>query len=175
MKSSTHVLTVKASADHAGKIIGEDFVHVDRWMAANPSADTIPGSPMSGAPARGRNSYLIKKFQPVYQEEVITAYSDAKLSISTRVTLRKTPKFMPMLGYIATVTVKAIDEGTCTITYTGEAIAKRFSAPMKGMFTKSLHPGFLRGLEELGHYIETGEPHPRKVEKIKSEAALAAA
>ena len=33
----------------------------------------------------------------------------------------------------------------------------------------------LRGLEELAHYIETGEPHPRKVETQKADAALAAA
>jgi hypothetical protein len=46
---------------------------------------------------------------------------------------------------------------------------------MKGLFTKNLDPGFLRGLEELAHFFETGEPHPRKVEKIKSEAALATA
>ncbi len=175
MNSSTHTLTIKASADHAWNVIGEDFVAVDRWMAANPTADAIPGAALPGAPAKGRNSYLIKKFQPMYQEEIITAYSDAKRSISTRVTLRKTPKIMPMLGYVANVTVKPLDENTCTITYTGEAIPKWYSKPMKGMFTKSLDPGFLRGLEELARYIETGEPHPRKAEKIESEAALAAA
>ncbi len=175
MKSSTHSITVNASADHAWRIIGEDFVAVDRWMAANPTADAIPGPALPGAPAKGRNFYLIKKLQPMHQEEVITAYNDAKRSISTCVTLRKTPKVMPMLGYIATVSVKAVDDSSCTITYTGEAVTKWFSKPMKGMFTKSLHPGFLRGLEELAHFIETGEPHPRKIEKIESEAALAAA
>ena len=175
MNLSTHTITVKASAAHAWKIIGEDFVHVDRWMAANPTADTISGAALPGAPAKGRNSYLIKKFQPVYQEEVITAYSDAKRSVSTRVTLRNTPRLLPMLGYIATVDVKADGDEECTITYTGQATTKWFSAPLKGMLTKSLDAGFLRGLEELCHYIQTGEPHPRKVEKVNSEAALAAA
>lgn len=174
MKSSIQSITIKASADHAWKIIGEDFVAVDRWMAANPTADAIPGAALPGAPAKGRNSYLIKKFQPTYQEEVITGYDDAKRSISTRVVLRNTSKFVPMLGYIANVTVKPIGDDKCTITYTGEAITKWFSGPMKGMLTKALHPGFLRGLEELAHYIETGEPHPRKVEKIKSEGLAAA-
>lgn len=175
MNWSTHTLTVKASADHAWKIIGEDFVAVDRWMAANPTADAIPGPALPGAPAKGRNSYLIQKFSPMYQEEIITAYSDADRSISTMVTLRKTPKIMPMLGYVATLTVEPLGADTCKLTYTGQAVPKWFSRPMKNMFTKNLHPGFLRGLEELGHYIETGEPHPRKVEKIRSEAALAAA
>jgi hypothetical protein len=172
--NSTHTVTVKATADHAWKIIGEDFVAVDRWMAANPSADAIPGAALPGAPAKGRNSNLIQKFQPMYQEEIITAYSDANRSISTRVTLRKTPKIMPMLGYVATVTVKQVDANTCTIIYTGHALTKWYTKPMKGMLTKTLAPGFLRGLEELAHYIETGEPHPRKIEKTKSESALAA-
>ena len=175
MNSSTHTVTINASADHAWRIIGEDFVAVDRWMAANPTAEAIPGPALPGAPAKGRNSYLIQKFAPMYQEEIITAYSDAKRSISTRVTLCKGPKLMPMLGYTATVTVKPINDTSCSITYTGQAVTKWFSKPMKNMFTKNLDPGFLRGLEELAHFIETGEPHPRKIAKIESEAALAAA
>ncbi len=172
MKISTHTINVKASANHAWKIIGEDFVTVERWMAANPTAEAIPGPALPGAPAKGRNSYLIKKLQPMYQEEVITAYDDAERSVSTRVTIRKAGKLVPMLGYDATVTVMPIDANTCTIIYTGHALTKWFSGPMKGMLTKALHPGFLRGLEELAHYVETGEPHARKIEKIKSEAAL---
>jgi len=175
MKTSTHTLTLNAPADHAWQIIGKEFVAVDRWMAGNPTAEAISGTALPGAPAKGRNSYLIKKFQPMYQEEIITAYSNAKRRLSTSVTLRKTPKFLPMLGYAATITVEPAGDNKCTITYSGYARTKWFSKPMKGMFTKSLNPGFRRGLEELGHYIETGEPHPRKLEKIESEAALAAA
>lgn len=174
MKSSQHIITVKASADHAWKIIGEDFVAVDRWMAANPIAEAIPGPTLPGAPAKGRNSYLIKQFQPTYQEEIITEYSDEKRSISTHVTLRNTSKFVPMSGYMANVTVTATGDNECTVTYTGHAVTKWFSGPMKGMLTKALHPGFLRGLEELCHYIETGEQHPRKVAKLASEALAAA-
>lgn len=175
MKTSIHEITVNASADHAWRIIGDDFVAVDRWMAANPTADAIPGAALPGAPAKGRNSYLIKKFQPMYQEEIITAYDSEARSISTKVTLRDTPKMMPMLGYEANIRVEPISSTTCKLTYTGNARAKWYSKPMTGMFTKSLDPGFLRGLEELAHYIETGEPHPRKIEKIESERALAAA
>lgn len=175
MQTSTHTLTVKASADHAWTIIGDDFVAVDRWMAANPTADAIPGPALPGAPAKGRNSYLIKKFQPMYQEEIITEFDPIKRCISTSVTLCDTPKIMPMLGYTATLTVEPLDDGICKLTYSGQARTKWYSRPMKGMFTKSLNPGFLRGLEELAHYIETGEPHPRKIEKIESEALLSVA
>ena len=173
--SVTHVVTVKASAAHAWKIIGEDFVAVDKWMEAIPRAEAITGPALPGAPAKGRNSYLRDKFAPLYQEEVISAYNDASRSISTEVVLRNLGRMVPMKGYNATVTAKEVGPDTCTITYTGYAVPKWFGKPMKGMLTKSLKPGFLRGLEELAHYIETGAPHPRKVETLKVDAALAAA
>ncbi len=173
--TSVHSLKVNASAARAWAVIGDDFVAVDKWMAANPSADAIEGPALPGAPARGRNSYMIQKFAPMYQEELITDYNEAHRTISTQVTLRNGPKMMPLLGYNATISITPIDEATCQITYRGEARTKWFSRPMKNMLTKSMDAGFLRGLEEVAHFIETGEPHPRKVEKIKSEAALAAA
>lgn len=170
----THTITINASADQAWEIIGPQFVAVDKWMAANPTAEAIPGPALPGAPAKGRNSHMIKKFQPMYQEELITEYNGAKRSVSTQVTLKDGPKFMPLLGYNAVLTVTEIDDETCQLTYEGVARTKWFSKPMKGMLTNSMKAGFLRGLEELGHYIETGEPHPRKLEKIESEALATA-
>ena len=80
-----------------------------------------------------------------------------------------------MKGYNATIMVEETGPDTCTITYTGEARTKWFGAPMKKALTNSMKAGYLRGLEELGHYIETGQPHPRKVETMNADAALAAA
>lgn len=175
MKLSTHTITVKASADHAWKIIGEEFVPVDKWMEAIPRAEAIPGPALPGAPAKGRNSYLREKFAPVYQAEVISAYSDSARSISTEVTLNNVGRLVPLKGYNATIVVKETGPDTCSITYTGEARAKWFGRPMKGALTKSMDAGYLRGLEELAHYIETGVQHPRKVETVQADAALAAA
>lgn len=175
MKLSTHIITVKAAADHAWKIIGEEFVSVDKWMEAISRADAIPGAALSGAPAKGRTSHLRGKFAHVYQSEVITAYSDAARTISTEVTINNLPRMVPMKGYNATIVVKETGPESCSITYTGEARAKWFGRPMKNALTKSMDAGYLRGLEELAHYIETGEQHPRKVETVQADAALAAA
>ena len=173
--SVTHEVTVKASADHAWKIIGDEFVAVDKWMEAIGRAEAIPGPTLPGAPAKGRNSYLRGKFAHMYQAEEITAYSPAARSISTNVTINGLGKFVPLKGYTATLTVKELGPDSCSLTYTGEAVTKWFGAPMKGALTNSMKAGYLRGLEELAHYIETGEQHPRKAETVAADAVLAAA
>jgi hypothetical protein len=173
--TSTHIVTVKATADHAWKIIGEDFVPVDKWMEAISRADAIPGPALPGAPAKGRKSHLRGKYSHINQDEVISAYSDASRTISTEVTINNLGAMVPMKGYNATIVVKETGPETCSITYTGDARTKWFGRPMKGALTNSMDAGFLRGLEELAHYIETGEQHPRKVETVKADAALTAA
>lgn len=173
--SVTHIANVKASADHAWKIISEEFVPVDVWMEAISSAEPISGPALPGAPARGRRSHLRGKFAHIFQDEIITAIDAAGRTLSTEVTINNLGRFVPMKGYNATIVVRETGPSTCEITYTGEARTKWFGAPMKGALTNSMKAGYLRGLEELAHYIETGEPHPRKAETMAADAALAAA
>lgn len=173
--SVTHVVNVKAAAEHAWNVLGDEFVAVDKWMEAINRAEPIPGPALPGAPAKGRYSYLRGKFAHVYQSEVITDYDLDARTVSTEVTINNLGRFVPMKGYNATVSIKETGPDTCTITYTGEARTKWFGRPMKGALTNSMKAGYLRGLEELAHYIETGQPHPRKVETVAADATLAAA
>ena len=105
----------------------------------------------------------------------ITAYGDAARTISTEVTINNLPRMVPMKGYNATIVVNETGPESCSITYSGEARTKWFGRPMKNALTKSMDAGYLRGLEELAHYIETGEQHPRKVETVQADAAMTAA
>ena len=47
--SVTHVITLNASADHAWRILGDEFVAVDKWMEAIGRAEAIPGPALPGA------------------------------------------------------------------------------------------------------------------------------
>ena len=172
--TSKNSIVIETPAADVWQLIGPEFVPVDRWMAAIPFAEAIPGPALPGAPARGRNSYLIKKFAPMYQEEIITEYDPEKMTLGIDVTLRNTARFMPLKGYTSTVIVEAIDATSCKLTWIGKATAKWFAKPMTGVLTKSMDAGFIRNLEEIKHIVETGQPHPRKLAKIESEAALAA-
>lgn len=162
----THSLTVNAPATEVWDLIGPNFADVSRWMAATPRSEPIEGAALPGAPVKGRNSYLIKKFDPMYQEELITAYSDAKRQVSFDVFMRKAPKVMPLKGYGNTVTVEEISAGRCKVTWTATPNIKWFGKLMQGPLVKQLSAGFLRNLEEIQHLSETGQPHPRKVEKM---------
>lgn len=169
----TNSMTVNASADAIWQMIGPDFAAVDKWMAATPTAEPISGTPIPGAPVKGRNSFLIKKFQPMYQEEIITEYSDAKRTVSFQVTMRKTPKLMPLKGYDSTVIIEPISDGSSKVTWIGNAQIHWFGKVLSGPLLKSLDDGFIRNLEEIKHIMETGQPHPRKVAKNKAEGIAA--
>lgn len=164
--TSINTIAINAPSSDVWKVLGDDFVHVDRWMAALPRAEAIPGPALPGAPARGRNSYLVEKFAPMYQEEVLTGFDPEAMTLQVDVTLRDGPRVMPMKGYTAKVTVTAVDAQTSEVTWIGNAVPKWYARFMKNAMTKNLHPGFLRGIEELKHFVETGEVHPRKVGKV---------
>lgn len=164
---------VNSSAEHVWDIIGNQFVDVAAWLAATPTSDEITtGTPLKGAPAVGRNSYLPKKFNGMYQRETITMYNDAKRSLTYNVELKNTPKIMPLKGYDSTVTVEPISSSTCRVTWDHTANLRALGYIIPGI-KNSMKPGFIRTLEEIKHFAETGEPHPRKI-KINKENAAAA-
>ncbi len=164
--TSVNTIEINASAADTWKVVGDEFVPVDKWMAAIPRAEAIPGPALPGAPAKGRNSYLIEKFAPMYQEEIITGYDKANMTLDVVVTIHNGPRFMPIKGYSAKVEISELDSNRCEVKWTGKAIPKWFGTPMTNALTKNLHPGFLRGIEELKHFMETGEVHPRKIGKV---------
>ncbi|NRA87962.1 MAG: SRPBCC family protein [Rhizobiales bacterium] len=168
-------MIVDKSAALTWALIGDDFVDVAKWMAAIPKSEPIlTGTPLKGAPAVGRNSYLIAKFNGMYQQETITQYNDSMKTVTINAILKKTPKIMPLKGYESTVTVEHVSDTSCRVTWDATAHLNTLGYIIPGL-KKSLNAGFIRNLEEIKHYMETGEPHPRKVEKVKSELAYASA
>ncbi len=165
------ILEIGASAEDTWEIFGRDFVNVQNWMAAIVRAEPISkGTQVSGAPAIGRNSYLMSKQNGIYQREVLVDYDDAKKYLAVDVTLMNTPFVNPLIGYSVKAWIEPITETTCRIVWDGEPRRKliaKFIPGTKGM----LNPGFLRGVEELKHYVETGEWHPRKVKNMEEEQA----
>ena len=163
-------IIVNAPADDVWKLIGQDFVDVARWMAAIPRSEVIPGPARPGAPAKGRNSYLIKKFNGMYQEEIITAYDDAGKSLSMYAAIKNGPFGMPLKGYDSRVTVEAINGESCRVHWDSNAHVRLHGYLLWPVMKKPLDAGFIRNLEEIKHIMETGQPHPRKVEKMEAEA-----
>ena len=123
-----------------------------------------------GCTAVGRLSYLIRKFNGAYQDETITKYDDAARSLSIYATIVGFPSFAPVRGYSSDVFVTPIDEKSSTVSWNSVADLRLLGYLTYPAMKKTLNSGFIRNLEEIKHYVETGNPHPRKIEKIKSEA-----
>ena len=115
----------------------------------------------------------MSKQNGIYQQEMLVDYDDAKKYLAVEVTLKNTPFVNPLIGYNVKAWIEPITSTTCRIVWDGEPRRKLFAKFIPG--TKGmLNPGFLRGVEELKHYVETGEWHPRKVKNMKEEQAFLA-
>lgn len=162
---------INKPAAEVWELLGENFVDVSVWMAATPTSEPIlEGVPIKGAPAIGRNSYLPAKFKGMYQQEIITSYSDKMKTVAFDVVLKNASKFLPIKGYSSIVTVEAVNETSCRVTWDSTTHLRTLGHLIPGI-KKSLKAGFIRNVEEIKHYMETGEPHPRKAAKLKAEFA----
>jgi len=173
---SLNSLVVNKPADQIWNMLGNDFVDVAAWMAAIPRSEAkTDGVRLPGAPAVGRLSYLIQKYNGAYQDETITKYDDENRSIGIDAVIKGFPKFAPVYGYSSEVTVTPIDENSSTVTWDSVTQLNPLGYIFYLALKKSMNAGFIRNLEEIKHFVETGKPHPRKIEKIKSEAVALAA
>jgi hypothetical protein len=164
-------IVVNKPADEIWELLGNDFVDVAKWMAAIPrSVEKTEGTPLPGAPAVGRLSYMIQKFNGAYQDEVITKYDDATRSLSIYATIEGFPSFAPVRGYSSDVSVTPIDENSSTVRWDSVADMRILGYLTYRAMKKTMNAGFIRNLEEIKHFVETGQPHPRKIDKIKTEA-----
>ena len=165
-------IVINKPADEIWELLGPNFVRVADWMAATPrSEEKTEGTPLPGAPAVGRRSYLMAKFNGMYQDETITKYdADARL-LNFDVVLKKGPAVMPISGYLAEFTVEMIDATTSRVSLDATAHLRLLGYFMYPVVKKGLNAGFIRYLEEIKHYSETGRPHPRKVQSMQEEAA----
>ncbi|MBL1242553.1 MAG: SRPBCC family protein [OCS116 cluster bacterium] len=162
----------KPAAD-VWELLGKNFVDVSVWMAATPRSEPIlAGIPIKGAPAVGRNSYLPAKFKGMYQQEIITNYSDKMKTVAFDVVLKNASKLLPIKGYASTVTVEFVSENSCRVTWDATPHLRTLGYIIPGI-KKSLNAGFVRNVEEIKHYMETGEPHPRKAKIMQAELASA--
>lgn len=166
-------MVVNKPADEIWELLGNDFVDVAKWMAAIPrSVEKTEGTPLPGAPAVGRKSYLIQKFKGAYQDETLTKYDDTARSLSIDVTIVGFPAFAPVRGYSSDVYVTPIDENTSTVSWDSDCHLRLLGYLTYPAMKKAMNDGFIRNLEEIKHFVETGQPHPRKIEKIRTEALV---
>lgn len=169
-------MVVNKPADQIWNLLGNDFVDVAKWMAAIPRSEAkSEGRRLPGAPAVGRLSYLIAKYNGAYQDETITKYDNTNRSLGMEAVIMGFPKIAPVRGYSSEVTVTPIDENSSKVTWNSVVHLRPHGYIFYLALKKSMNAGFIRNLEEIKHIIETGEPHPRKIKMMETEALAIAA
>ncbi|MEM0929845.1 MAG: SRPBCC family protein [Pseudomonadota bacterium] len=152
---------IDAPIDKVWEVSATDFEQIDRWDA-NVKASRAEGTATAGAPIGGRVCDLYSGGQTV---EVFTHYDPKNHTFAYAIT-----KGLP--GFVAsavnTWSHETVADRKTKLTMRIDIVVKGvlgtlMEAPMKGQLGSVLE----KAQEELKHFAETGQPHPRKRKKQK--------
>ncbi|WP_308916486.1 SRPBCC family protein [Jannaschia sp. LMIT008] len=165
----TRTFRIDASPDRVWDILGPNYVHAGDWASsvyvsrARDGAATIPGAPAAGRTCETSLGAFT---------ETIEAYDPARRHVAYSATGAKMPGFVRSL--VNAWTVHPDGGGSRVELRLAADIAFPFNVvmglPMKLQFGRVLR----EATEELKHYAETGQPHPRKRKADGSRKAVAA-
>lgn len=161
-------LTIKAPQDVLWTKLVDDFVPVHEWMASIKNSTARPGPVIAGAPAAGRDAAIGAGAPGTIMEETFTAL-DQSAGVIEFDTVLNAPNFNPIKGWSNRITLTPQGDATL-VTWSIKVRLRLMGHVMRFPIKKSLHAGFLRSLEEVAHFVETGTPHPRKVKNFEAEA-----
>ena len=163
-------LRVDASPDAVWDILGPNYVRAGDWASSVYVSGARPGTPkVAGAPAAGRTCET--SLGPF--TETIEAYDPARRHVAYSATGDKMPGFMR--GLRNAWTVRPASGGGSEVEMELNAdIAFPFNILMGPMMKMQFGRVLKEATQELKHYAETGQPHPRKVKADRTKKAVAA-
>lgn len=145
-------------------MVGDQFVSVDEWMAgAGNSKEITDGQLAKNAPVIGRMVEIA--INPgTFMDEKITAYNSNDMSLIMNTSLINVKG--PLSGYDTEIKVRSLGDSKSEVIWTSwttKGSIGLLGYPLYFVIKKGLSGGYYRGLEELKHFAETGEPHERKI------------
>lgn len=154
-------IEISSQANDVWKVLGEDFVGVDQWMAGvGNSVEIKKGKRAQDAPTIGRMAEIA--INPgTFMDEKITTYNAQERTLVMNTTLIDVKG--PLNGYDTEIKVRELGDKKSEVIWTSKASFGLLGYPLFFVIKKGLSDGFFRGLEELKHFVETGEPHERKL------------
>jgi len=162
-----HQVTIAAPAERVWQVLARDFAAIGRWASAIPESRALDDPPADGeATVAGRVCTSTVPGVPAVQER-FTHYSEHDRRF-TYVASSGLPAFVRRAEN--TWSVRELGPGAAL----AEARAELDLHPLVGLLLAPLLKLQLdrtgaRVFEELRHYIEHGEPHPRKVRALRRQ------
>ncbi|MGH1334553.1 MAG: SRPBCC family protein [Aureispira sp.] len=154
-------IEISAPVEEVWKVLGNDFVAVHKWMAGvSDSIEIKNGQQVQNAPVVGRMAEIA--INPgTFMDEKIIAYDAKSRSLTMNTTLVDVKG--PLNGYDTEIKVRSLGDEKSEVIWTSKTSFGLLGYPLYFVIKKGLSDGFFRGLEELKHFVETGEPHERKL------------
>lgn len=154
-------IEIDSPAKDVWKVLGNEFVTVHEWMAGvGNSVEITSGHRVKNAPTVGRMAEIA--INPgTFMDEKITAFDSDNMSLTMDTKLVNVKG--PLNGYDTEIKVRSLGAKKSEVIWSSKTSFGLLGYPLYFVIKKGLSGGFLRGLEELKHFVETGKPHERKL------------
>lgn len=160
-----HKTEVNAGVEKVWKVVATDFDKASEWMALVPASHKIGENlGFDGAPMEGRVCQLSDEPNGLYAEEKFTHF-DASNHVYHMEVVPKNGK-IPVEKNNVIVKVESLGLNKSQVTWTSDITLKPLGKVMYPVLKLGLSKGFAELLEELKYFVETGEPHPRKMKAL---------
>lgn len=172
-------MTINASAEEVWKVFAHGFNDAYKWMASVPySYAQSNGRLFEGAQSDGRVCELTPKPDGMKASEQFLAYEEKNKTATVRIDFVDTPRFFPTKFNTLNFSIVDNGDGSSEMTWKFKSATKTWGILMWPALRKGFDVFVGQIMEELKHYVETGNPHPRKVKainklKAKQQAVLA--
>ncbi len=164
----TKTTKIAATADQVWDVFAHRFNDADQWLSSVPrSYARESGVALEGAPSAGRICELQPDGKGMKASERFVAYDEAAKTCTVRVDFVDAPRVFPVHHASLDFSVVDVPDGGSTATWAFGAKIKPWGYLMWPLLWKGFSTGWSHMCEELGHYVETGTPHPRKVAAIE--------
>lgn len=164
-------ITVDAPPEHVWEVLAHQFDQVSLWASSvSHSSVRTDGRPLGNAPCSGR---VCETELGPFRESIVE-YDENRSILAYEASGEKMPFFVKGLKNRWSLT-KAAGSGTHVDMHMTANLAFPFNLFMTPLMKLQMGRILTFAVEELKHYVETGEPHPRKLKADRTVAETAAA
>ncbi len=163
----TKTVAIDATAAEVWAVFAHDFDNAHLWMASVPhSFGQDNGQWFDGASSAGRVCELQPDPSGLKASERFLAYDEAARTCTVRIDFVDTPRVFPVKYNSVDFAVVDNPDGGSTCTWAFSSRIKPWAYVMWPVLRSGASVFLGQIGEELKHYVETGQPHPRKVKAL---------
>ncbi len=129
------------------------------------SVEKTDGVKVDGAPVVGRVCDLTTKLDGPYVDETILSYDETHHAFTVKVV--PVGGRLPIVQNLITFRLKDLGHNQTEMTWDSNIQLKTVGKLLSPLLKKGLSKNLSDQMDELKYYVENGEPHPRKVAKLK--------